>query len=232
MLFNSTTFVFVFFPVAWAGFFLFGAINRHLALGWALVASLVFYGYDDPQRLIPLILVSIAFNFTVGRGLARGRKRGLLFVGIAGNLLLLSYFKYAVLLVHTFATLSGQPLPSLSIVLPIGISFYTFTQIAFLVDAYRGEAREYDLLNYGLFVTYFPHLVAGPILHHKEIMPQFDRPAFSPRLNDIAIGLTWFAMGLFKKVMLADNIALFVSPAFKAAAENASVGFADAGLGR
>jgi alginate O-acetyltransferase complex protein AlgI len=221
-----------FFPILWAGFFLFGQVNRYLAVGWAVLGSLVFYGWDDPWRLIPLILVSIAFNFVVGRGLSRKQSGWLLFLGVTGNLLLLGYFKYATFLVDTVAALSGRSLPNLDIVLPIGISFYTFTQIAFLVDAYRGEAREYEPLKYGLFVTYFPHLIAGPILHHKEIMPQFDRPdIYVPRLDCVVLGLTWFAIGLFKKVILADGIAAFVGAAYKAASSGAAVSFSDAWIG-
>jgi alginate O-acetyltransferase complex protein AlgI len=233
MLFNSVPFVFIFLPVVLAGFFVLGRYcSRILAVAWAGGASLLFYGWPDPLSLVPLILVSITFNFFVGRALAHGGGGWVLFAGVAGNLLLLSYFKYASFLLETASLLTGLPLPRLEIALPIGISFYTFTQIAFLVDAYRREVREYEFLKYGLFVTYFPHLVAGPILHHKEIMPQFDLPeTYTPRLHNIARGLSWFAIGLFKKVMLADSIAPFVDPAFKAAAAGAAVSLADAWVG-
>src|SRR4051812_37260040 len=176
VLFNSTQFIFAFLPIVLIGFFLFGWLGlRQAAIGWAFLASLVFYGWENPWRLLPLILASATFNFFVGRGLARFNSKRLLIVGVTGNLLLLGFFKYTGFLLGTFGWLTGLPVPQLNIPLPIGISFYTFTQIAFLVDAYRKDAREYEPLKYGLFVTYFPHLIAGPILHHREMMPQFNK---------------------------------------------------------
>jgi D-alanyl-lipoteichoic acid acyltransferase DltB (MBOAT superfamily) len=233
MLFNSATFVFAFLPVFLTGFFLLGHFGfRQLAIGWAVLMSLVFYGWDDPLRLTPLIVASIWFNYWVARLIARNSSGRMLFVGVAGNLLLLGYFKYASLLLNTFGLVTGFEVPKLAIVLPIGISFFTFTQIAFLVDNFRREAREYDPLKYGLFVTYFPHLIAGPILHHKETIPQFDRPEiYSPDLSRIALGLSWFTIGLFKKVILADNVAPFVDGPFKAAASHTPVAWVNAWIG-
>jgi D-alanyl-lipoteichoic acid acyltransferase DltB (MBOAT superfamily) len=155
----------------------------------------------------------------------------LLFIGVAGNLLLLSYYKYSGFLLENLTYLTHHTFELQAIELPIGISFFTFTQIAFLVDSYRGEVREYTPIKYGLFVTYFPHLIAGPIIHHKEIMPQFDaRQTYTPQLESIVRGLTWFAAGLFKKVLLADNLGPYVEPAFKSAAAGAHIAFADAWL--
>jgi alginate O-acetyltransferase complex protein AlgI len=220
MLFNSPSFIFGFLPAVLAGFFVLGRYaSPRVAILWLGLASLVFYGFDNPALQLPLILVSIAFNFIVGRALARTGRRALLVTGVVGNLLLLGFFKYAGLLLGTVADLTGLALPRPDIPLPIGISFYTFTQIAFLVDASRGEAKEYDPVHYALFVTYFPHLIAGPILHHKEMMPQFK--ALAPgRLGaeDFAVGLTIFVIGLFKKVVLADGVARFVPFAFGAEA--------------
>lgn len=182
MLFNSPQFIFGFLPVALLGFFILGRSGfRGLAILWLGLVSLVFYGFDNPALQLPLILVSITFNFIVGRRLAHARSRNVLILGAGGNLLLLGFFKYAGLLIGTVNGLSGFALPNPEIPLPIGISFYTFTQIAFLVDVYRSEAREYGYAKYGLFVTFFPHLIAGPILHHKETVPQFDRPEVSGR---------------------------------------------------
>jgi len=230
MLFNSPWFVFIFLPVFLAGFFLFGSFDRRLAVAWAFAASLAFYIWDDPMRLLPLILVSIAFNFAVGRRLAHARSRSVLFVGVSGNILLLLYFKYASFLVNSFGALTGLSVPHVAIALPIGISFYTFTQIAFLIDAFRQQAREYAPLKYGLFVTNFPHLIAGPIIHHKEIMPQFDRPeTYRPQLDLIALGIAWFSIGIFKK-MLADRIAAFVEAPFRAALTG-TVSFSEAWTG-
>ena len=233
MLFNSGLFIFGFLPVFLLGFFvLCGAGWRQPAICWALIGSLVFYGWNDPFRLLPIIVGSIAFNFLVGSAMARKQSAWLLLIGVSGNLALLIYFKYAMFLLGSFSALVGVPPPEIKIYLPIGISFYTFTQIAFLVDTYQGRVREYEPLKYGLFVSYFPHLIAGPIIHHKEIMPQFERDeVYSPRLEFIVPGLTWFAIGLFKKVVLADNVARFVEPAFKAAAAGTPVGLADAWIG-
>jgi D-alanyl-lipoteichoic acid acyltransferase DltB (MBOAT superfamily) len=223
MLFNSYTFIFLYLPVTLIGFFWISRSGRpNAAMTWLALASLFFYGWWDP-RYVPLLVASIVFNYKLGMHLARlhgqPRARRVLLLGIAGDLALLGHFKYAGFFVANTNTLLGSSVPVPEIVLPLGISFFTFTQIAFLVDAYRGEAREYSFRNYTLFVTFFPHLIAGPILHHKEMMPQFARPGVY-RLNptDMAVGLTIFAMGLFKKVILADGIAVYVAPVFDAAA--------------
>lgn len=218
MLFNSVEFIFLFLPVTWCTFALALRAGNRLAAGVLLAASLLFYGYWSPRH-VALLLASIAFNYAVGILLVRSRdpatRRLLLILGVGGDLALLAFFKYADFLLLTLTGLPGIDLEPLGILLPIGISFYTFTQIAFLVDAYRGEAREYDPVHYGLFVTYFPHLIAGPILHHKEMMPQFRalRPG-SLRAEDVAVGLTIFVIGLFKKVVLADGVAAYVPVAF------------------
>ena len=143
-------------------------------MGFSRLTILLWLG--RPSSLTAIIVSSIVFNYIVGRTLIAHQSKLLLALCVAGNLLLLGYFKYANFLVETFAGLTGVPIPSLHVELPIGISFYTFTQIAFLVDAYRRKASEYHAIRYGVFVTFFPHLIAGPIIHHKEIMPQFDDP--------------------------------------------------------
>jgi len=233
MLFNSVQFIFAFLPIVLIGFFFLGLLGlRQAAIGWAFLASLVFYGWDNPWRLVPLVLASATFNFFVGRELARFNSRRLLFIGVTGNLLLLGVFKYTSFLLGSFGWLTGLSVPHVDIPLPIGISFYTFTQIAFLVDAYRKVAREYEPLKYGLFVTYFPHLIAGPILHHKEMMPQFNNPeVFQPRLTSLLHGLAWLSAGLFKKVMLADSIATYVEAPFRMATAGSPVTFGDAWTG-
>lgn len=232
MLFNSVEFIFVFLPIVLAGFFLLGRIGLHeFAIAWALLASLVFYGWEDPRRLLPLIIASATFNFLVALQLGRFRSKWMLIVGVAGNFLLLGYFKYTPLFLESFGQLTGLPVPRFDIPLPIGISFYTFTQVAFLVDSYRGIAREYEPLKYGLFVTYFPHLIAGPILHHKEMMPQFSDPnVYRPRLISLTHGLSWFAVGLFKKVIFADGVSEFVGAPFRTAATS-PISFGDAWIG-
>jgi len=229
MLFNSALFIFAFTPAVILIFFSLGSLNyRSLAIGWLLIASLAFYSWDDPLKLLTIILVSIAFNFAVGWALMRRPSPWLLAVGIGGDLLLLGTFKYAGFLADTISVTTGFLVPSPNIALPIGISFFTFTQIAFLVDAYRGEVQEYKPLHYGLFVTFFPHLVAGPIYHHKEIMPQFKRrEIYKPYLSNVTLGLTWIAFGLAKKVLLADPLSQYATPVFAAVAAGNPAGFVD-----
>jgi D-alanyl-lipoteichoic acid acyltransferase DltB (MBOAT superfamily) len=234
MLFNSHIFLFVFFPVTLAGFFFLARFGGMVAAQiWLTLASFVFYGWSG-WRVLPLLALSILVNFAIGRTLVTSAKngraeRGVLAAGIAFNLLLLGYFKYAGFLVATADSLTGSQFSLGAIVLPVGISFYTFTQIAFLVDASRGEAAEYDLPRYALFVSFFPHLIAGPIIHHKEMMPQFAEPKtyrWSP--DDAAAGLTLFALGLFKKVAFADRVAPFATPVFAAADMGGTVTTSDA----
>src|SRR5580765_4033716 len=173
MLFNSVDFLFVFLPITLVGVLLLGRLSRTGAVvAWLAAASLLFYGWDDPGRLLPIILVSIVGNYGVGALILRRRSRPLLVAGIVGNLMLLGWYKYAGFAIENVDALTGWALPRPEIALPIGISFFTFTQIAFLVDAYRGEARAYDPLVYALFVSFFPHLIAGPILRQREVMPQ------------------------------------------------------------
>jgi D-alanyl-lipoteichoic acid acyltransferase DltB (MBOAT superfamily) len=194
------------------------------------IASLYFYGFRDFKYLLPIILSSVCFNFFAGRILFRRRDRHLLFLFVAFNLLLLGYFKYANFFIGTLAALLPiAPVPTLEIILPIGISFFTFTQIAFLVDTFQGKAQEYKFHHYLLFVTFFPHLIAGPILHHKEMMPQFrDQQTYKLKPPMFMLGLSWFVAGLFKKVVLADAVGVYVAPVFDTASSGA--GLSDAWL--
>ncbi len=222
MLFNSDVFVFLFVPITVAGFYLLATAGwRWLAILWLVLGSLFFYGWWNPAFLV-LIAVSIVVNYGFGLALVRAgpgrRNRAVLVAGIAFNLLLLGYYKYVNFLLANVNALLGTRWVVAGVILPLGISFFTFTQIAFLVDAARGEAREYSFLHYCLFVTFFPHLIAGPILHHREMMPQFGLPELG-RLEgeNFAVGSTIFAIGLFKKIMLADQVAVYASPVFAAA---------------
>jgi alginate O-acetyltransferase complex protein AlgI len=222
VLFNSYIFVFVFLPITVTGFFLLGRVaSRRVTLAWLVGCSLVYYGWWNANYLA-LLGFSVLFNFSVGRclssGMARDARRRLLLVGIAVNLGLIGYFKYANFFVDTFDRLAGASYSLPPIVLPLAISFFTFQQIAFLVDAYRGETREHRFVDYCLFVTFFPQLIAGPIVHHKEMLPQFTR-RIRYRLNsiDFSIGTTIFFIGLFKKVVLADHMATIANPVFDGA---------------
>ena len=224
MLFNSTIFLFGFLPLVLAGFFLIARLSQRLAAFWLVLASFTFYGWWNPA-FVPLLLISVLINFPLGVQLAQraaagaGHQGRLLAAGVAFNLLLLGYFKYANFLASAAGGLLGTQVGPFDITLPIGISFFTFTQIAFLVDASRGAAKEYKLLHYGLFVSYFPHLVAGPILHHREMMPQFADPlVYRPRWENFAVGLSILSIGLFKKVVIADALAPHADAVFSAAA--------------
>jgi D-alanyl-lipoteichoic acid acyltransferase DltB (MBOAT superfamily) len=160
------------------------------------------------------------------------RAKWILVAAIASNLALLSYFKYFNFLLSTANQVTGADWGLSDIILPLGISFFTFTQIAFLVDAYRGIAREYNLIHYLLFVTYFPHLIAGPVLHHKQMMPQFGHPeTYKFNISNINVGLTVFTIGLFKKIVLADQFALYANPIFDATAAGGQLKVLEAWIG-
>jgi len=229
VLFNSFEFLYVFLPLALIGFFVLGRRDGRLAAGWLTVASLAFYGWAAP-RFVPLLVGSICFNFVMGRSIIRKKgdpaARRILVFAVAANLLVLAVFKYAKFFLTSVSLASGAALPVPEIVLPLGISFFTFTQIAFLVDAHRGLAREYSPVHYALFVTYFPHLIAGPIIHHGQVMPQFDRPGtYRIDADNLARGLGIFACGLAKKVLLADSFAPFAEQVFHLASGGKALSF-------
>ena len=218
MLFNSYPFIFLFLPVVLLGYFALGRIGNLAPVVWLALASLAFYSVSSWQFVL-LLLASVAFNYLIGLVLISYRLRSaprlaVLAAGVSGDLLVLAYFKYAGFLAANLNALFATGL-TVNILLPVGISFYTFTQIAFLVDAYRGKVAHYAWPHYVLFVAYFPHLIAGPILHHKDMIPQFEA-ATSKRPNPHLIlrGLIIFGIGLFKKTGLADGIQPLVSLAF------------------
>jgi len=223
MIFSSPYFIFVYLPIAFFGYFYLNKTRLILAgKVWLVAMSLFFYAYWNVAYL-PLLLASIFFNFSVGSGLSphlllkhkRFSRRLVLIVSILANLGLLAYFKYANFLVDNLnAAVNGHYiLPP--ILLPLGISFFTFTQLAYLVDSYSGKAKEYNFINYALFVTYFPHLIAGPILHHREMMSQFEsRWTLAIRYRNILSGFFIFSLGLFKKVVIADTFAVWANAGF------------------
>lgn len=235
MLFNSYGFIFVYLPITLLAFFALGRHSPRLAALWLTLASFVFYGCWNPAYVL-LLAASIGFNYSIGLHLSSDfehgriqRKARILFLGVAANLVLLAYYKYTNFFIVSLNEVLGTGFSLEKIILPIGISFFTFTQIAFLVDVSRGYAREFNFVHYCLFVTYFPHLIAGPVLHHKEMMPQFAKPE-TYRLNheDFAIGLTLFCFGLFKKLLLADNISGYATPVFEAASRGVGLTFLEA----
>jgi len=222
MLFNSYEFIFLFLPAT--VFVYFYLAKKRLTIAskaWLILASLFFYSWWNVVYL-PLILGSILFNFAVGSALSNEKispksfpRKIILIFGLVANISLLGYFKYVDFFISTANSLFGFQADLLHIMLPLGISFFTFTQIAYLVDAYRQEVKEMDYLNYSLFVTFFPHLLAGPILHHKEMMPQFDDVKTKVvNYKNISAGLFLFAIGLFKKVEIADNFAVWANAGF------------------
>lgn len=223
MLFNSYSFLLAYLPLTLLGFFLCGRLGKTAGAAWLAACSLFFYAWWDSHYLV-LLLASICANYAAGSHIARNagscRGRQALILAIVANLALLGYYKYADFFLASVNTALGNDWPALGILLPIGISFFTFTQIAFLADAYAGKVTETRFVYYVLFVSYFPHLIAGPVLHHKEMMPQFDEDRnYRPCALNFAVGLTIFAIGLAKKVLIADNLAVYASPAFAANGE-------------
>jgi D-alanyl-lipoteichoic acid acyltransferase DltB (MBOAT superfamily) len=195
----------------------FAAARRHSPRAGILVllgASLVFYAAWRPIYLV-LLLASVALNFGAGLLMENpARRRAVGTLGVTFNLAALCYFKYTGFILETFGASSGRPLPFAAIVLPLGISFFTFQQIAYLVDVMRGAKAERDVVSYMLFVCFFPHLIAGPLVHHTEMIPQFKRRRSGRSAVLAARGWAIFAAGLFKKVVIADNLAQFVTPVF------------------
>jgi len=227
VLFNSYDFLFFFLPLTWAGFFAIGHLGKlRLAVPWLVVASLAFYAWWNPPYVV-LIVASIGFNYTLGSWIAgrdgrppareRGRRLALAF-GVGANLAALGYFKYAGFLLENVNAVFGSSLSVGPLVLPLAISFFTFQQIAYLVDAWRGEAPGHRLLDYCLFVCFFPQLIAGPIVLHREMLPQFrDRRFGDVEPSHLAVGLAAFGIGLFKKVLIADSLAPYANPVFAGA---------------
>jgi alginate O-acetyltransferase complex protein AlgI len=226
VLFTALEFLLYFLPLSLAGFFAIARWSRRGAAIWLGFVSLVFYGAWD-WTYVPLLLGSIAGNYLGGLVLARLRadpRAGALLAGfVAANLLLLGWCKYVGFFAANLP--GGAPDWIAGIALPLGISFFTFTQIAYLVDVRRGLAREADLPNYVLFVTFFPHLIAGPLLHHRQMMPQFDDPTiYRPQVAFLTLGLFVFAVGLAKKVLLADGFADYATPIFDGARDGVPLG--------
>jgi D-alanyl-lipoteichoic acid acyltransferase DltB (MBOAT superfamily) len=235
MLFNSHVFIFLFLPLTLLAFFALGRASHKLAAGWLAAASLFFYGWWNPAYVL-LLLASIVFNYAMGLAIVRagGGAPGkrLLAFAVCANLGLLGYYKYANFFLDSVDAVLGIGTDLGEIVLPLGISFFTFTQIAFLADAYQGKAKEYSLVHYGLFVTYFPHLIAGPVLHHGEMMPQFARrEIYRPDYGNLAAGVTIFVIGLFKKVIIADGVGQYVAPVFDAPAAGVPLALIEAWCG-
>lgn len=211
--------MFLFLPICLSGYLVLLSKSQQIfAIVWLVLCSFFFYGWWNPTYLI-LIVFSMIFNFSVGNILSRQNRnfsKGLiLWFGIAINLSLLAYFKYANFFVDQLNLIAELSFNVERIILPLAISFFTFQQIAFLVDSSRGMVREVHFLHYSLFVTFFPQLIAGPIVHHKDMLPQFFNSEESKLFTkNLVIGLSIFSIGFLKKTVIADGIAPYADIVF------------------
>lgn len=229
MLFNSYIFLFVFLPVCLACFWSLRKRKQNLAILFLALTSLAFYAWWSIQAL-PILTLSIAVNYQFGCALSYNARRGaknnaVLVAAIGANLLALGYFKYTAFILESWNILADSwalsTFQAPQIVLPIGISFFTFTQIAYLVDCHRGTVRERSIVHYTLFVSYFPHILAGPVLHHAQLMPQFRNSSSAPiNAQSLAFGILSFTIGLAKKLLLADPLGKYADALANGAAAN------------
>ncbi|MTI43067.1 D-alanyl-lipoteichoic acid acyltransferase DltB (MBOAT superfamily) [Roseibium hamelinense] len=232
MVFSSLEFIYLFLPPVLIGFL----ILRHFRwetgiIWWLTLASLAFYGWWKPIYL-PLLLGSVVINYALHRVLLKVRDRFVLITGIVFNLVLIAVFKYADFVIGNVNALAGADVPFLNLALPLAISFFTFQQISFLIDTYRGDVSDCDFPRYMLFVVFFPQLIAGPIVMQRETIPQFKMKVFQNRLVlNLAVGATLFAIGLFKKIVLADGIAPYANTVFSLAETGTGVPMEAAWIG-
>jgi alginate O-acetyltransferase complex protein AlgI len=218
MLFNSYIFIFTFLPIAVAGYFLLQKVNSNYAKIFLSGMSLYFYAYFEYKYLL-LIGTSLIFNTIMGKKIIKTQnsktKKFLLTTGLTFNISILLYFKYMDFFISNVNLLSGTNFTLLSLILPLGISFITFQKIAFLVDCYKGHLKEFNIIDFCLFVTFFPQLIAGPIVHHNEVFPQFtDESKRKINWENISKGLFIFSIGLTKKVIIADTFAQWANHGF------------------
>jgi D-alanyl-lipoteichoic acid acyltransferase DltB (MBOAT superfamily) len=222
VLFNSYEFIFAFLPITFLIYFFLKSRKLESASKvFLVISSLFFYAWWNILYL-NIIIASVIFNYSVGRILVgysveiyKISKKSILTIGVLGNASLLIYYKYMDFFITNLNFISSFNIELLHLALPLAISFFTFQQIAYLVDSYRGETKEYDFLNYALFVTFFPQLIAGPIVHHKEMMSQFIKPKNSSiNIDNVVAGLFIFSIGLFKKVAIADTFAIWTANGF------------------
>ncbi len=222
MLFNSFAFIFLFLPITLILYFVLNYFKlEKTAKGWLVLASLYFYAFFNPSYLL-IIISSILVNYVVGHLLHHPdyddvKRRLILTLGVLFNVGLLGYFKYRDFFIENVNAIFGTNMPLLNILLPLGISFFTFQQLSFIIDSYRRTSLKYDFLSYCLFVTFFPQLIAGPIVLPTEMLPQFEDHE-NKRINyaNLNKGLYIFAIGLAKKVLIADNLASWANNGFAA----------------
>jgi D-alanyl-lipoteichoic acid acyltransferase DltB (MBOAT superfamily) len=232
MLFNSYIFIFGFLPLTLLVYSFLSKSNAIFALLWLIVASLFFYSWWKLDYL-PIIVGSIIFNYQIGKTICKtGANKKILWMGISINLLLLGYYKYVGFFIENINHLFGKEIIFKGPVLPLAISFFTFQQIAYLVDCYVGQVKEKRFLNYVLFVSFFPQLIAGPIVHHRELMPQLYK-VIGTRMDSkrFIIALMIFSLGLFKKVVIADSLADIANPFYLALSNGETLSTVEAWLG-
>jgi len=235
MLFNSYIYLLLFLPVSVLVYTLLRQRSSESSLLWLNLCSFFFYGWWNPAYL-PLLLGSIVMNFYLGKQLSLYKNQPMarywLIIGITLNLALLGYFKYTDFALANLNGLLGTTFQPSGIILPLAISFFTFNQIAFLVDASEGLAKEYRFNHYCLFVTFFPHLLAGPIVHHRELIPQFSQTNNTDDRQRLwAAGITVISFGLFKKVIFADSLGYYADQVFNGASIGAEMNTTDAWIG-
>ena len=235
MLFNSAVFLFIFLPVVLTGYYTLRAVGLfRFIYPWLVASSFFFYAWWEPVYLV-ILIASIAVNFLLGRALSKASgsgRRGLLAVGVALNLGSIGVFKYTGFAADTINLVAGTELPVVQLLLPLGISFFTFQQITYLLAAYRGDTRDEPLLHYALFVSFFPQLVAGPIVHHGEMLPQFELlQRRRIRAVRLAAGASLFVIGLFKKTVVADTVAYYADLAFNQAGQSGGIDAITAWMG-
>lgn len=214
MIFSTYQFILIYLPIVFAGYFILHGLKLHSpAKIWLAIASLYFYGNGSPD-FFPFFLGSVAGNYLFGTTLGRLQdpakkieRTVVMAIGVLANVGLLGYYKYTDFFILNFNRVAGTSFSLQHILLPIGISFFTFQLIAFLVDSYRGETTNYDFLDYLLFITFFPQLIVGPIIHHGEVVPQFeDKKNLKINFNNVAVGLFIFSIGCAKKMLIADPL--------------------------
>ena len=238
MLFHSTDFLFYFLPAVYVIWLLLINLRKtKVLLAWLIFSSLVFYGYWNPPYVFLLVLSTCANYFTgkiidPNSGGKQKSRFALLVLGVSGNILLLAYFKYFNFFVSTINEVFQAGWNFEKVILPLAISFFTFQKIAYLVDAYRGDVSEHSFLNFSFFVSFFPQLIAGPIVHHAELIPQVQRQNFYRAIpENFLLGASIFIIGLFKKVVIADSCGELATPLFTQAAANAYFGTVEAWTG-
>lgn len=214
MLFNSHFFIFLFFPLSVIGYFTLQRFKKpQLAKYFLFLISLWFYAAND-IRSLPVLILSILVNFYIGKQILKTEthKKLLCVIGILLNLAVLGVFKYLNFFMENISFVFGQSYTPISLILPLGISFFTFQQISYLIDCKNNNADDYSISEYALFASFFPYVTSGPIAFHSEIIPQLRKEKnFKPSAYNIARGLTAFAFGLFKKVVVADTLGAAVN---------------------